>query len=142
VTLTARQKKASKMINPNNPYVQRIIDKVNSYQENLWDNFEQVPLLETRIGHRILQDFIELACQSQHIGNIEIGRYGILALPRGWVLQHIEILAEPLLQSEDEWEYRRLIEVYWSLDKDLTRKLAKQGLTPYFCANRGGFYSF
>jgi len=40
-----------------------------------------------------------------------IGRYGILALPNDWVLQHIEALAEPLLQLEDAWENRRLLEV-------------------------------
>jgi hypothetical protein len=44
------------------------------------------------------------------------------------VLQHIERLAEPFLQLDDDWEYIRLIEVYWTLDKALVQKLAYRAL--------------
>ena len=119
---------SDRILKPDNPYLQSTIDKINSYQEGLWNNLEQVPQLEPYIGQKILSDFLEQACQSQHIGNIEIGRYGIFTLPRQWVLKHIGELAEPILHSEDSWEYRRLIEVYWHLDKELVQKLAKRGV--------------
>ena len=31
-------------------------------------------------------------------------------------------------KSEDEWEYRRLLELYWLLDKKLVKRFALQGL--------------
>lgn len=109
---------------PINPFTERTIQWLNGYEENLWFNLERVPQLESEAGKAILSGFLEQACQCQHIGNIEIGQYGILTIPKEWVLQHIEHLAEPLLQAEDEWEYRRLFEVYYILDKSLARKLA------------------
>ncbi len=112
------------MNRPVNLYTERTIQRLNAYEENLWFHLERVPQLDPEAGKAVLSEFLELACQAQHIDNIEIGRYGILAIPRGWVLQHIEDLAEPLLQTDDEWEYRRLFEVYYSLDRTLARKLA------------------
>jgi hypothetical protein len=114
---------------PVNLYTERTIQWLNAYEENLWFNLERVPQLGPEVGKAVLSGFLEQACQAQHIGNIEIGRYGIQAIPREWVLQHIEDLAESLLQTEDEWEYRRLLEVYYSLDKTLARKLALRAIS-------------
>jgi hypothetical protein len=117
------------MINPNNPFFQRTVDQVNSYEENLWENLDRVPHLAPEIGEAILRIFLEQACLCQNSGNILTGRYGIKALPKEWVLAHIEALAEPLLEeATDEWEYCRLLEVYWGLDKVLVQKLALSGL--------------
>jgi len=71
-----------------------------------------------------LGEYLELACQAQNTANIERGRRGILSLPRAWTVAHIEAAAEPLLQTNDEWEWRRLLEVYERLDEALLRKLA------------------
>jgi hypothetical protein len=114
---------------PVNLYTERTIQQLNAYEENLWFHLERVPQLSPEVGKAVLSGFLEQACQAQHIGNIEIGRYGILAIPREWVLQHIEDLAESLLQTEDEWEYRCLFEVYYSLDKTLARKLALRAIS-------------
>ena len=65
---------------------------------------------------------------STHIGNICIGRYGIAALPREWVLANIESLVEPLLEAGNEWEWRRLLEVYWFLDGGLMQRLSLRAL--------------
>jgi hypothetical protein len=48
----------------------------------------------------------------------------ILALPRDWVLAHIETVAEPLLQQGTYDEYRRLLELYIQLGYNLTHRLA------------------
>jgi hypothetical protein len=57
-----------------------------------------------------------------------LGRTALWAIPRTWLLDHIEAAAEPLLQLEEDWEYRRLIELYWHLDIPLVRRLAIHGL--------------
>lgn len=50
----------------------------------------------------------------------------ILSLPRDWLLTHIEEHAEPLLAYDDYEEYRRLLELYSLIDRDLTLRLARR----------------
>ncbi len=112
----------------NSIYLQRTIGELNNYQVGLWDNLDLVPELPLEQGRAILSGFLEQACQCQNIHNIEIGRYGIWSIPKEWILEHIEELAELLLKTEDEYEYRRLFEVYEKLDKGLVHKLALRAL--------------
>ena len=102
--------------------------RVNVFGMGLWEHLERVPELEPQAANAILSLFLERACVSSHIGNICIERYGIAALPREWVLANIEFLAKPLLEAGDEWEWRRLLEVYWSLDEGLMRKLSLRAI--------------
>lgn len=68
------------------------------------------------------------ACQAQNAAVITQGRSEILALPRDAVLQSIERLAAESLPLDDEWEFRRLLEVYEQLDAELLRRLVETGL--------------
>lgn len=57
-------------------------------------------------------------------GSVGRVREAILSLPHDWVVTRIEQLAEPLLVDGTYDEYRRFLELYYELDKDLARKLA------------------
>ena len=103
--------------------------QMNAFQEGLWEHLEAVPTLEAQTGEAVLRYLLGLACQAQHSANIVLGRRALWGLPRAWVLLHIERCAEPLLELGDEWEYRRLLEVYQQLDADLVHRLALRGLT-------------
>ena len=59
-------------------------------------------------------------------GAIQVVRDAILSLPRDWVLEHIEEQAESLLRDGTYDEYRRMLELYYALDRDLTRRLARR----------------
>lgn len=109
-------------------YRRRTVERLNKIEKGLWHRLDRVPKLPPEQGQAVLRDFLEQACECQHIGNIQIGRYGIWSIPRDWVLKHIEELAEPLLEREDDYEYHRLFEVYEGLDKTLARKLALHAL--------------
>jgi len=50
----------------------------------------------------------------------------ILSLPHDWLVANIERYAEPLLQYDGHEEYRRLLELYRLIDRDLTRRLARR----------------
>ena len=60
--------------------------------------------------------------------NIKQVRDAILSLPHDWVLHNIEPLAEPLLADGTDDEYRRFLELYSELDKDLALKLAQRAV--------------
>lgn len=73
----------------------------------------------------LFEKFLFLASGSR--GDVGAIRGIILSLPRDWVLSNIEKVAEPLLHGDyaDE-SYRRLLELYIELDKDLALKLAQR----------------
>lgn len=116
------------MINPENQYFKKMVAWVNSYERDLWNNLERVPHLEPHVGQALLRGFLQLACQCQNISNILSGKQAILSLPCAWVLEHIEDLAEPLLELEDDYEWWRLLEVYDALDKELAKRLAMRAV--------------
>jgi hypothetical protein len=50
----------------------------------------------------------------------------ILAFPHEWLLKNVEGAAVPLLESGDEEEYRRILELYLRVDGSLALGLAKR----------------
>jgi hypothetical protein len=119
---------AERLPMPLDPRMQRTLDWLNQYQPDLWNHLDRVPHLGQPAGREILAGFLRLACQCQHVGNILIGRHGITAVPRPWVREHIEEVAGQTLNLEDEWEYRRLLEVCQMLDPQLLRHFVERGL--------------
>jgi hypothetical protein len=109
------------------PYDESYQKQMDAFQEGLWRQLELVPTLEPHTRDAVMRYLLELACQAQNARNIVLGRAAILSLPKDWLLQHIDSYAEPLLQVDDEWEYRRLSEIYDQLDVQLVRRLAMHG---------------
>ena len=110
------------------PYIDRFKQRLDSLQPKLWTHLELTPRLDPANGKAVLSFLLELACQSSNMLNIELGRAGLFAIPRDWLLETIEEAAEPLLQLNDDWEYRRLLEVYTELSNAFVRRLALRGL--------------
>lgn len=52
----------------------------------------------------------------------------IASLPRAWVLDRIEGVAETFLTDGTYWEYGRLLELYRELDPTLTQRLANRAI--------------
>ena len=57
-------------------------------------------------------------------GSAGAARALLLSLPREFVLEHVERVAEPLLRAGDYGEYRSLLALYSELDEGLARRLA------------------
>ncbi len=77
---------------------------------------------------KILKDSLSDACQASYVPAIEKGREKILLLPKEWVIKNIHSIATEILDLSDEWEYRRLLELYEKLDKNLLINLINTGL--------------
>jgi hypothetical protein len=76
---------------------------------------------------KALLPFLMSHVRSVH-GYISYFRRAILSLPKEWLLEHIEEAAEPILQSGDDEEYRRFLELYLQINPELTRRLAQRAL--------------
>lgn len=74
----------------------------------------------------LLDDLLELASVSH--SDLELCREAILSLPKIWLLANIEKRVEGLLADGTDEEYRRLLELYINLDRELTEKLVKKAL--------------
>jgi hypothetical protein len=75
------------------------------------------------------QVFPELiqAARSAH-GPIGAVRELIRALPREWVLAHIDTLVEPILRGEEYDDYWMFLELYEGLDPERAMKLARRAI--------------
>jgi len=122
------------LLKSSHPYVERFKSNLGAIQDHLWEHLDATENLEQHAGLEVLSYLLELACQSQNILNIDLGRAGILALPKSWLLENIESVAESRLNLQAEWEYRRLLEIVWKLDRELVRKMILKGLD---CPNIG-----
>jgi transcription termination factor NusB len=72
----------------------------------------------------LFPQWVDLVSQAHR--NIEAARKIIHSLPREWVLDNVESVAESILQDGTEDEYRRMLEMYRELDGDLTQRLARK----------------
>ncbi len=116
-------------VSMNDPYEIRYRQEMDTFETDLWSRLERVPDLDPVTRDAVLRYLLDLACQAQNARNIVLGRAAIQALPREWLLVNLERYAEPLLQLEDEWEYRRFAELYELLDDELLHRLVVRGLT-------------
>jgi len=82
---------------------------------------EQLPVSERL---KLFPELVYLASWTN--GFLETVRSLILSLPRDWVLANVEKIAEPLMQQGTDDEYRRFLELYEQLDRNLARKLASK----------------
>jgi hypothetical protein len=74
----------------------------------------------------LFDDLVDLASVSH--SDIELCREVILSLPKTWVLTNIEKSDEPLLKDGTDEEYRRLLELYIDIDRELAQRLAMRAL--------------
>ncbi|PZM65759.1 hypothetical protein DOE73_10030 [Paenibacillus dendritiformis] len=70
--------------------------------------FEKFP---HKIGLSVLEILIEYACKSQNINSILLARDRIKKIPSKWLLEYLPEVAKHSICIEDEWEYRRLLEL-------------------------------
>ena len=75
---------------------------------------------------QLFPEWVDLVSNAHR--HIAAGRDIIRALPRPWIVANIEAIAAPFLQQGSEDEYRRLLELYSTLDRDLTWRLIHQAL--------------
>lgn len=75
---------------------------------------------------RIFDELVALASTSH--GSLGHIRDLMLTLPRDWVLARIEAGAERYVREGTEDEYRRFLELYDLLDRDLTLTLARRAV--------------
>ena len=109
---------------PEDPYFKRWIA---AHGRDAWESLDRLPSLDPARALVILKDLVERACTAQNAANINLGRWGLLRMPRTWVLSHIEAMIDPLFVAEHDWEYRRAVELAALLNPQLLITLLAHG---------------
>jgi hypothetical protein len=68
----------------------------------------------------ILQRVLALACQAQNFHRISEGRMALAAMPRDWLTDNLPLRVSLDLDLDDEWEFRRLLELLEILGMEST----------------------
>lgn len=114
---------------PATSYDMRFKEDLEAILAGLSTNLHLAATMDEARASRLLNIVLERACQCQNARNITLGREAFMELPRQWVLDRIEKAAFQLLNwDNDDWEYRRLVEVAEELDSALVARLVQRGL--------------
>ena len=76
----------------------------------------------------ILKMFVQWACESQNIANIELGRKRVSHLNKKWLQDHLIDAANDALDLSDEWEYRRFVELVIVAVPELKKEAVEIGM--------------
>ena len=116
--------------NPNNPYYKQFIKYCESIDVNksVIENLELIENIEDSKVELLITHLLELACMTQNIANINIGRYYLQSMPKEWGKTKFSRLIEPILTQGDYWEYIRCLELFSSIDEELTQKITKKAI--------------
>jgi hypothetical protein len=111
-------------------FVTEADDRVGIIQQALHKPSERGAALRVLLSRPIpesqalFDDLVQLASVGH--ADLRLCQELIVRMPRSWVLSKIEASAERLLSEGTDEEYRRLLELYFQLDNDLTMRLASR----------------
>lgn len=77
----------------------------------LHDDPDGAPALNGAVARRALGCVVEAACTSQNMHRFSLARAFMRRLPSAWVARHIRYAIDDKLDVNDEWEFRRLLEL-------------------------------
>jgi len=109
-------------------YDRHAFERLEAISVGLSTNFDRVRMLPEKDIDRALSCALLFACLSTHDRAITLGRELLAEVDPAWLIARIERIADTQIDFEDEWDYRRLLELYQSLDAGLLAKIVSRGL--------------
>ena len=102
--------------------------KIDAIYPNASGRLDRIDELPDPEGRAIVDLLLKQACESQHIGNIMSARKSLRILPRVWLSRVLQDSIEEMIDLDDEWEYRRLVELLKELNSELAESYIAFGL--------------
>ena len=100
------------------PYGQEVAARLESFATGLSRDYTLVRNLSASESRALAEYLLALACKCQNARNIDFGRTIFCELPKPWSLQYRETAAPPIATGDDDWEYRRLLELTKAIDHE------------------------
>jgi hypothetical protein len=113
---------------PSDPRDAAFKAELDKLSPNISTDLGDIATRPEQVGEQILEAILRRGCQAQHTRNIVLGRLAAAEVPRDWFVARVETVAARVLNLEDEWEYRRYLELCGELDAGLLQRLVARGL--------------
>lgn len=103
-----------------NPYEEMIKDKVNQTAgRNVWFKVQEIMDLSETTFDAVICELLGYACSATNVMPITIGRQCLQSFPADLMTEKIKKLAFSAIDMNDDWDYRRLLEVAKLISEDL-----------------------
>jgi hypothetical protein len=102
---------------------------LRTYGEEVWDALDTLPFTDAARADAITDVFLELALTTTHAANINLGRFGLLALPERWLRTTLTGRVFRILEQGTDWEFARAIELAELLEPALKTAILERGRT-------------
>lgn len=109
-------------------YEQMLINKLNKVCGFKYSDIKTLQSYPLEISTSVLKILVENACLSQNYRAIELGRKKIDEIDKTWLEEHFIDVANSCVNFNDEWEYRRLLELTKKSLPGLAQEVIKRGL--------------
>jgi hypothetical protein len=111
-----------------NPFMNALCQKIDRLHAGASERLDRIDELPSSASKMIVNILLQEACQSQHVGAITSARRVMRTLPPLWLSSVLHAAIEETVDLDDEWEYRRLIELLKELKSGLLAYYLDYGL--------------
>ncbi|WP_020571714.1 hypothetical protein [Neolewinella persica] len=119
---------------PNPNQSDQFFQKFSTFMDSVDDgklimkNWSLIENTEDENSDKIISHLIDLACNTQNIININIGRYFLQKSSKGWLMKRLKRLIRSFLVNGDYWNYLRALELLSTIDNSLTKEIATKAV--------------
>lgn len=110
------------------PYELRMRADINHIYAGAYDDIDTITTAPLDTGCKVLAVLLESACHGQNLGPIVLARDLLKNISSEWLYQNLPIVVQECIDMEDEWEYRRLLEVVRDVVPLLLKEYVAAGL--------------
>jgi hypothetical protein len=112
------------LVDPYELNIRKALDKI---LPGAYDNIEKIGGFPTEIRKNILEILIKYACESQNVTAIMLARDRIKKIPSSCLSCIFLEASDAVIDFQDEWEYRRLLELVKEAVPDLLTLFIDRG---------------
>lgn len=109
-------------------YTNQLIERLEEIYPGAPLLLDRADSLPTAIARDIVKMLLTTACDSQNVANITSSRRLLQALPLAWLVTVLPDLIDQVIDINNEWNYRRLIELLQILGLDILPVYIERGL--------------
>ena len=106
-----------------NQYEEWLIKELQCIHGFKYQDFKHLDKYSYDISKDVLRILIENACLGQNYAPVELARKKISEISAEWLKENLLEIASSCIDFEDEWEYRRLMELIIVVIPELKNQL-------------------
>ncbi len=104
-----------------------LMEEIQNIDNFLYEDIKIIDKYPLEVAKKVLKVLIENACLGQNYAPIKLARKKIKEIDKYWLKQYFVEVASTCINYEDEWEYRRLLELVMLIVPECKEKILEFG---------------